>query len=160
MACNSGNACASSWSKMVILPLVTQLWQHTVKGKELLTAVEIFEKTSNCIARLVNKTWLCRYPQCCYLICNISSEFKLHFQNLFESYGIKRKPTRVKNPQANTILEHMHQVIGQMLHTDGIDMAKSVTPDDVNLFLNNAACTICAIYHTVLTASPGAAIFG
>jgi hypothetical protein len=39
-------------------------------------------------------------------------------------------------------------------------MADSVTPDDVDVFLDNAARAICSTYHTVLKASPGAAIFG
>jgi hypothetical protein len=39
-------------------------------------------------------------------------------------------------------------------------MAETITPDDVNVFLNNAAWAICSTYHTVLKASPGAAIFG
>jgi hypothetical protein len=73
---------------------------------------------------------------------------------------MKRKPTTVKNPQANAILEHVHQVLGQMLCTAEIDMAKSVALDDVNVFLDNAAWAICSTYHTVLKASPGAAIFG
>ena len=47
-----------------------------------------------------------------------------------------------------------------MLHTSELDMAKTITPDDINVFLNNAAWDICSTYHTVLKASPGAAIFG
>ncbi len=47
-----------------------------------------------------------------------------------------------------------------MLRTAEIDMANSVTPDDVDVFLDNAAWAICSTYHTVLKASPGAAIFG
>ncbi len=39
-------------------------------------------------------------------------------------------------------------------------MANSVTPNDVNVFLDNAAWAICSTYHTLLKASPGAAIFG
>jgi hypothetical protein len=70
------------------------------------------------------------------------------------------KPTTVKKPQANAILECMHQVLGQMLHTGEIDLAKSVIPNDINVFLDNAAWAICSTYHTVLKASPGAAIFG
>jgi hypothetical protein len=66
----------------------------------------------------------------------------------------------VKNPQANGILECVHQVLGQMLCTAESDMADSVTPDDVDAFLENAAWAICSTYHTVLKASPGAAIFG
>jgi hypothetical protein len=54
----------------------------------------------------------------------------------------------------------MHQVLGQMLRTAEIAMDNSVTPDDVDVFLDNTAWAICSIYHTVLKASPGAAIFG
>jgi len=39
-------------------------------------------------------------------------------------------------------------------------MADSVKASDINLFLTNAAWAICSTYHTVLKASPGAAIFG
>jgi hypothetical protein len=110
--------------------------------------------------KLVNKTWLCRYPRCHHLIYDNGSEFKLHFESLCESYGIKHKPTTVKNPQANGILECVHQVLGQMLCAAELDMADSVSPDDINVFLDNAAWAICSTYHTVLKASPGAAIFG
>jgi hypothetical protein len=47
-----------------------------------------------------------------------------------------------------------------MLHTAELDMAETVTPDDVDAFLDNAAWAIRSTYHTVLKASPGAAIFG
>jgi hypothetical protein len=66
----------------------------------------------------------------------------------------------VKNPRANGILERVHQVQGQMLHTAELDMANSVTPDDVDVILDNAAWAIRSTYHTVPKASPGAAIFG
>jgi hypothetical protein len=47
-----------------------------------------------------------------------------------------------------------------MLRTSKLDMAKTTTPDDINVFLFNAAGAIRSTYHTVLKASPGAAIFG
>jgi hypothetical protein len=47
-----------------------------------------------------------------------------------------------------------------MLRTAELDMANSVAPKDVDVFLDNAAWEICSTYHTVLKASPGAAIFG
>jgi hypothetical protein len=118
---------ASSWFEIAELPVVEQLHQQTVNGKKLLIAHEIFDKTSERIAKLVNKTWLCRYPQCCHLIYDNGSEFKLHFEYLCKSYGIRCKPTMVKNPRANEILECVHQVLGQMLCTAELDMADSVT---------------------------------
>jgi hypothetical protein len=65
-----------------------------------------------------------------------------------------------KNPKANAILERLHQDLAQMLPTAELNMAKTVTPDDVDVFLDNAAWAICSTYHTVLKASPGLAIFG
>ena len=47
-----------------------------------------------------------------------------------------------------------------ILHTAEIDMANSVAPSDVDVFLTNAAWAIRSTYHTVLKALPGAAIFG
>jgi hypothetical protein len=150
---------ASSWFEIAELPVVEGLRWQTVDGKELPIADKIFDKTLEHIAKLVNKTWLCRYPPCYYLIYDNGSEFRLHFEYLCESYGIMRKPTTVKNPQANSILELVHQVLGQMLRTAELDMANSVTPNDVNVFLDNAAWAICSTCHMVLKASPGAAIF-
>jgi hypothetical protein len=75
-------------------------------------------------------------------------------------YGIKRKQTSVKNPQVNSILERIDGVLGNMLRTSELDMAESVKASDINVFLSDAACAVCSTYHTVLKASPGAAIFG
>ena len=47
-----------------------------------------------------------------------------------------------------------------MLRTAELDMADSVAPSDMDAFLTNAAWAIRSTYHTVLKASPGAAIFG
>jgi hypothetical protein len=46
-----------------------------------------------------------------------------------------------------------------MLCTAELDMANSVTPDDVDVLLDNAVWAIRSTYHTVLKASPGAAIY-
>ncbi len=114
---------ASSWFKISELPVVEKLHRQTVNNKQLLIADEIFDRTFKFIAKLVNKTWLCRYPRCCHLIYDIGSEFILHFEYLCESCGIKRKPTMVKYPQANGVLKRVNQVLGQMLHTAEIDKA-------------------------------------
>jgi hypothetical protein len=71
-----------------------------------------------------------------------------------------RDPTSVKNPQANAILERIHGVLGNMLRASELDMAELVKASDINAFLSDAAWAVCSTYHTVLKASPGAAIFG
>ncbi len=43
--------------------------------------------------------------------------------------------------------------------TSELDMADSIDPADIDTFIDNAAWAIPSTYHTVLKASPGAAIF-
>ena len=47
-----------------------------------------------------------------------------------------------------------------MLRTSELDMAESVKASDIDVFLSDAAWAVRSTYHTVLKASPGAAIFG
>jgi hypothetical protein len=94
------------------------------------------------------------------MIYNNGSEFKLHLCALRKTYGIKHKPTGIKNPQANDILEHIHAVFTNMLHTSELNMAGSVNASDIDIFLADAAWAIRSTHHTVLKASPDAAIFG
>jgi hypothetical protein len=47
-----------------------------------------------------------------------------------------------------------------MLHTSKLDMVKIVKPSDIDVFLSDATWSVHSTYHTVLKASPGAAIFG
>ena len=119
-----------------------------------------FDKSSLMISKLVSKCWFSRYPRCKYVIYDNGSEFKLHFEDLCDSYGLKRKPTSIKNPQANAILERVHDVVMNMIRTSELDMADSVAPSDIDVVLTDAAWAIRSTYHTVLRATPGAAIFG
>jgi hypothetical protein len=47
-----------------------------------------------------------------------------------------------------------------MLRTSELDMAESVKASDIDIFLSDTAWVVCSTYHTVLKASPDAAIFG
>ncbi len=159
---------ATSWFKIVELPTVAQ--EMTVppagKGKKVTfaknttVAEPYFDKSSAQISNLVYKTWFSRHPRCQYIIYNNGSEFKLHFQSLYYTYGIKHNPTSVKNPQANAILESIHGVLGNMLRTSKLNMAESVKASDIDVYLSDPTWAVCSTYHTVLKASPGAAIFG
>ena len=132
---------------------------HKGKDNHIHSQQPYFDKTSATVGRLVNKTWFSRYPHSQYIIYNNGSDFKLHFKTLCESYGLKRKPNSVRNPQANAILERVHQTIMAMLRTAELDMTDAVSESDIADFLTNAAWAVCSTYHTVLKTSPGAAIF-
>eukprot|EP00804_Cyclotella_cryptica_P000895 CCRYP_001139-RA/>CCRYP_001139-RA protein AED:0.39 eAED:-0.28 QI:0/0/0/1/0/0/2/0/246 len=158
---------ANSWFEIVELP-VTEFNSVTPTGKQGCKGTNTqnkpkeayFDKSSAQVGSLVNKIWFSRYPRCQEITYDNGSEFKLNFETLCDSYGIKRKPTGIKNPQANAILEWMHQVIMTTLRTVELDMANTVAPSDIADFLTDAAWAVCSTYHTVLKASPGAAIFG
>ena len=47
-----------------------------------------------------------------------------------------------------------------MICTSEIDMADSVAPSDIDTVLTNVSWAIRSTYHTVVKASPGAALFG
>jgi hypothetical protein len=47
-----------------------------------------------------------------------------------------------------------------MLRTSELDMAMTMKASDIEVFLSDATWAIRLTYHTVLKASPGAAIFG
>ena len=159
---------ATSWFEIVELP-VSQLQELDIpkgtkgqKGKDthIQEKQTYFDKTSATVGNIINRTWFSRYPRSQYIIYDNGSEFKLHFETLCESYGLKRKPTSIKNPQANAILERVHQTIMAMLRTADLDMADTVSESDIADFLTNAAWAVRSTYHTVLKTSPGAAIFG
>ena len=60
----------------------------------------------------------------------------------------------------NAILERIHGVLGNMLRTSELNLAELVETSDIDVFLSDAAWAVHSTYHTVLKASPGAAIFG
>ena len=93
---------ATSRFEMVELPVedIVPTTEKTKKAKEA-----YFDKSSLMVSNLVNKCWFCRYPRCCNIIFDNGSEFKLHFKRLCKEFGVKPKPTTIKNPQANAILE-------------------------------------------------------
>ena len=67
--------------------------------------------------RIFDSTWLARYPRPKEIGFDNGGEFKKLFRELTENMGIKRKPTTDYNPQANAIVERIHQVLGNQLRS-------------------------------------------
>jgi hypothetical protein len=136
---------ASSWFEIVELWVITDaVIPLDTKGRKgtkthNTTKLPYFDKSSAKISNLVNMTWFSCYPHCQYIIYDNRSEFNLHFEALCNSFGIKCKPTSVKNPQANAILEEVHQAITTMLCTTDFDMANTVVTSDIDAFLTDTA---------------------
>ena len=49
------------------------------------------------------------------------SDFKLYFTTLLKEFNIKHILTKIKNPQANALVEQMHKLILNMIVTKDID---------------------------------------
>ncbi len=79
---------------------------------------EIKTKSADVIANEVEMAWLTRYPRPSSIVIDRGSEFLAEFAKMVkEDYGIKRKPITTRNPQANAIVERVHQTIGNMIRT-------------------------------------------
>jgi hypothetical protein len=95
------------------------------------------------------------------MIHDNGSEFKPHFCALCKTYGVKRKPTSNKNPTVNAILEQNHAVFTNLLRTAKlIWLSWSMPVTLISSYQMPHAWAILSTHHTVLKASPGAAIFG
>ena len=124
--------------------------------------VEFDDKRSDTVANLVEQTWLCRYPWPEKCIFDHGSEFiGQEFQELMtEEYKIKPAPAGVRNPQANSILERIHQVVGNMLRTFELEERELDEQRPFAGILSAVAWAIRSTYHTTLEATPGQLVFG
>ena len=147
---------ATCWFEIIELPIASVTIEC---NGDVITKI-VIDKSSAQISKLFNKQWLCCYPFPSEITYDNRSEFKLYCRELCDSYSIKRKPTTVKNPRANAVLERVHGVFGNMMQTAGLDMSETVNDEMVDSFIDAAAWAICSTHHTVLGMLPGAAVFG
>jgi hypothetical protein len=117
------------------------------------------DKSPDEVARYFNQQWLRRYPGAKYIFHDNGSEVKLCVESLCNSFRITRKPTTVKNPQVNANLKYVHGVLGNMVHTNGLDISPTTTYAMITESILNVAWSMCSTYHAVLKSTPGAAIF-
>ena len=123
---------------------------------------EISDKKSETMAILLDTVWFSRYPRPSRIIFDNGSEFKKDFRDLFLNYGVKPRPTTVKNPQANGILERVHQVISNMLRASNIThlLLDKDSKFPFRDLLASVAYAIRSTYHTTLKATPAQLVYG
>ena len=115
---------------------------------------------SDCCSAAFDDTWLCRYPRPQYLGFDGGKEFKLLFEEMRENYGMTKKPSSPYNPQANGIIERIHQVVNDMLRTFELEEQQLDPTDPWTRILSAVAFAVRSTYHTTLEATPGQLIFG
>ena len=75
-------------------------------------------KCTEVIANVVEQVWLTSYPWYDQVTYDCGTEFMAKFTTMIaKDYNFKEKYITVHNLQANAIVEHVHQIIGNMLCT-------------------------------------------
>ena len=83
------------------------------------------------------------------------------FQALIkDEYSIKAVPISSKNPQANAILERVHQVLGNLIRTFELEELELDEDNPFTGILSAVSWAIRSMYHTTLQATPGQLVFG
>ena len=103
---------ATGWFEIIEVP-----YYHMNEVKD--NVDNYIDKSSARISRLFDKAWLSRYPRPTEIIFDNGSEFKMHFQTLLKDFDIKPIPTTVENPQGNSPVERIHQVVQDMIKNKG-----------------------------------------
>jgi hypothetical protein len=75
-------------------------------------------------------------------------------------YGIKGKPIAVRNPQANAIVERVHQVIGNIIRTFELKSNYLDEDDPWKGILSATDFAVRSTFHTSLQSTPGQLVFG
>ena len=79
---------------------------------------------------------------------------------LLKDFAIKPKPTTVKNPQSNAVVERIHQVIGNMIRTQDLENKVFDYVNPWGSILTSVAWAVRSSYHTTLEATPAQLVFG
>ncbi|MHA7811731.1 MAG: integrase zinc binding domain-containing protein, partial [Marinobacter adhaerens] len=129
----------------------------------LLEIVLIDNKTSEHVAQKFQNVWLARYPRPNRCIHDNGGEFTgIAFRMMLEQAGIQDVPTTVKNPQANSICERVHQTIANILRATvntipplNYQAAVQTVEDALSTAMHS---TRCAVSRSI-GVSPGALVF-
>ena len=119
------------------------------------------DKESCTVICAFNCTWLCCYPCPLHCLHDKGTEFTgLEFQELLQLYGITPRITSSANPQTNSILERMHQVIANQLRSLTLMSLPLHTLANVQQdLLAPVQWALNATFHTTLQATPAQLAF-
>ena len=119
-------------------------------------------KKSITVANIAEQEWFSRYPWPMQVTFDRGSEFTGNGfkQMLVNDYGMKQKPITVRNPQANAIMERIHQVIANMVRMFELETNYLDVDDPWKGVLSATAFAVQSTYHTMLKKIPGQLVFG
>ena len=122
---------------------------------------EIPSKRADDVANVLERTWLSRYPWPQHVINDRGSEFMAEVQEMLTNdYGCDVNRITTRNPQANAIVERVHQTIGNMIRTWLVNDPDLNEKEPFVGLLSAVAFATRATVHTTLNASPSQLVFG
>lgn len=129
----------------------------------LVELIHIDNKMSRHVAQQFENVWLSRYPRPNRCIHDRSGEFiGEEFQEKLQQHAIDDVPITVKNPQANSICERIHQTVANVLRTS-CELTTPQNETHSRQMVDDALATAmyatrCAVARTLETL-PGALVF-
>ena len=122
---------------------------------------EVPNRRADEVANLLEQTWLSRYPWPQHVIHDRGNEFMAEVHEMLkEDYGCTVNKITTRNPQANAIVERVHQTIGNMIRTWFVDDPDLDEKDPYKGLLTAVAFATRATIHTTLNATPSQLVFG
>jgi hypothetical protein len=123
---------------------------------------EVPNKRADYIVNYLEQHWLTRYPWPTEIVMDRGTEFCAEVAKAIrDQFGVTKKLITSRNPQANSIVERIHQVVGNMLDTRGITCKADL--DEHFGFSGILAAirhTINALVHATTRATPSQLVFG
>ena len=176
------------FTSIILIKIEAELWEKLCvdligpykikrRGKETLTLwcvtmidpatgwfemKELPDKQAITVANLVEQTWLTRYPWPTEITYDKGTEFMAEFAEMIKNdYGLEKRGATKRNPQANAIIERIHQTIGNIIRT--FQAQDNPYLDEENPWDGILAATMFATratYHTTTQATPAQLVFG
>ena len=85
-------------------------------------------------------------------------QMKKDFLPLLRDFSIKQKLTDIKNSRANSTLELVYQVLGDILYIKNLQQFDFDTLDKWSDILSSAAWALCSTHHITQKASPAQSV--
>ena len=114
------------------------------------------------VINILEINWLTRYPWPTEVIMDRGKEFAAEVkQTLKEEYGVNRKVITTRNPQANSVVERVHQTIHRMISSAEIHGKSDLDPHyGWSGILAAVRRAVNATVHTTTLATPSQLVFG
>ena len=107
------------------------------------------------VSNIAELAWLTRYPLPCKVIVDCGNEFLAAFKIMIQAnYSITVKPFTSRNLKANSILERVHQTIGNIIRTFKVQDMVLNNENPWDGILASTMFALRAMVHTITQQMP------